>query len=76
MPPTRHPAQPGTADDSSPRPDSSSRPDATPRRKCFVVDDELGIFRLADAKITEPWFTADELGLLPQLDAVDAVLGA
>jgi EAL domain-containing protein (putative c-di-GMP-specific phosphodiesterase class I)/CheY-like chemotaxis protein len=46
MPPTRHPAQPGTADDSSPRPDSSSRPDATPRRKCFVVDDELGIRNL------------------------------
>ena len=30
---------------------------------------ELGIFRLADGKITEAWFMADELGLLLQLGA-------
>ena len=30
---------------------------------------ELGIFRLADGKITEAWFMADELGLLQQLGA-------
>ena len=30
---------------------------------------ELGIFRLADGRITEAWFMADELGLLQQLGA-------
>jgi predicted ester cyclase len=30
---------------------------------------ELGIFRLADGKIVEAWFMADELGLLRQLGA-------
>jgi predicted ester cyclase len=30
---------------------------------------ELGIFRLADGKITAAWFMADELGLLQQLGA-------
>ena len=30
---------------------------------------ELGIFRLADGKIVEAWFMADELGLLQQLGA-------
>jgi predicted ester cyclase len=30
---------------------------------------ELGIFHLADGKITEAWFMADELGLLQQLGA-------
>jgi len=30
---------------------------------------ELGIFRLADGKISEAWFMADELGLLQQLGA-------
>ncbi len=30
---------------------------------------ELGLFRLADGKITEAWFMADELGLLQQLGA-------
>jgi predicted ester cyclase len=30
---------------------------------------ELGIFRLADGKIIEAWFMADELGLLQQLGA-------
>jgi hypothetical protein len=31
--------------------------------------------RFADGKWKEAWYFADELGLLLQLDAVDAVLG-
>jgi predicted ester cyclase len=36
---------------------------------------EVGIMRFADGKWKEAWYFADELGLLLQLDAVDAVLG-
>ncbi len=39
-----------------------------PTNKPFDIH-ELGIFRLADGKITEAWFMADELGLLQQLGA-------
>ena len=39
-----------------------------PTGKPFDIH-ELGIFRLADGKITEAWFMADELGLLQQLGA-------
>jgi predicted ester cyclase len=39
-----------------------------PTDKPFDIH-ELGIFRLADGKITEAWFMADELGLLQQLGA-------
>ena len=34
-----------------------------PTNKAFDIH-ELGMFRLADGKITEAWFMADELGLL------------
>jgi predicted ester cyclase len=37
---------------------------------------EVGIMRFADGKWKEAWYFADELGLLLQLDAVDAVLGS
>jgi predicted ester cyclase len=37
---------------------------------------EVGRMRLVDGKWKEAWYFADELGLLLQLDAVDAVLGA
>jgi len=37
---------------------------------------EVGIMRVADEKWAEAWYFADELGLLLQLDAVDAVPGA
>jgi predicted ester cyclase len=37
---------------------------------------EVGIMRIVDGKWKEAWYFADELGLLLQLDAVDAVLGA
>ena len=36
---------------------------------------EVGIMRFADGKWKEAWYFADELGLLLQLDAVDAVMG-
>src|SRR5689334_806856 len=39
-----------------------------PTNKPFDIH-ELGIFRLADGKIAEAWFMADELGLLQQLGA-------
>jgi hypothetical protein len=39
-----------------------------PTDKPFDIH-ELGIFRLADGRITEAWFMADELGLLQQLGA-------
>ena len=39
-----------------------------PTNKAFDIH-ELGMFRLADGKITEAWFMADELGLLQQLGA-------
>jgi predicted ester cyclase len=39
-----------------------------PTDKPFDIH-ELGLFRLADGKITEAWFMADELGLLQQLGA-------
>ena len=39
-----------------------------PTDKPFDIH-ELGIFRLADGKIAEAWFMADELGLLQQLGA-------
>jgi len=37
---------------------------------------EVGRMRFSDGKWKEAWYFADELGLLLQLDAVDAVLGA
>jgi predicted ester cyclase len=37
---------------------------------------EVGIMRIVAGKWKEAWYFADELGLLLQLDAVDAVLGA
>ena len=37
---------------------------------------EVGRMRFADGKWKEAWYFADELGLLLQLEAVDAVLGA
>jgi len=37
---------------------------------------EVGRMRFVDGKWKEAWYFADELGLLLQLDAVDAVLGA
>jgi predicted ester cyclase len=38
-----------------------------PPTGCKVDIHEIGIFRLADGRITEGWFLADELGLLKQL---------
>jgi predicted ester cyclase len=46
-----------------------------PTQKAVEVP-EVGITRFADGKWKEAWYFADELGLLLQLDAVDAVLGA
>jgi predicted ester cyclase len=46
-----------------------------PTQKSVEVP-EVGRMRFADGKWKEAWYFADELGLLLQLDAVDAVLGA